>query len=140
MQGPLLKQEVSMPVVTMPGEWATHCCGCFAPAPETTADDGEDATSTAGCRCLMCPGWYACLACADKEAAAHREAHPQGLHLTYSVTAEDEEVALRNKAAPPIPEREFVIQSLIVPFSKMFIPTVAVLFQASVAMMCQLSI
>jgi hypothetical protein len=133
MQGHLLKSgEVSLPIVTMPGEWATHCCGCLAPAPEATANEDTSKTSTAGCRCLMCPGWYACLACAEKEAAAHRDAHPQGLHFTYIVTAEDEGAAVHDEAATPISAREFVFESLLVPFSKMFFPTIAVFVQVCV--------
>jgi hypothetical protein len=133
MQERFLKpDEVSLPIVAMPGEWATHCCGCLAPAPETTTNEDTGKTSAAGCRCLMCPGWYACLACAGKEAAAHRDAHPQGLHFTYCVTAEDEGDAVHDEAATLISARKFVFESLLAPFSKMFLPTIAVFVQACV--------
>jgi hypothetical protein len=134
MQGHLLKQEEAFLPICMPKQWSTHCCRCHTPAPETGV---TGTTSTVGCRCLMCPGWYACLACSEKEAAAHREAHPKGLHFTYCVTAEDEQAALYDKSAAPISAWKFVFESLILPFFKMFIPTIAVFVQVIFAQLAR---
>ena len=66
---PLSQQQVdqSQPMVTMPASWVTHCAGCSAPAPESSPEGMLGNRSMAGCRCLMCPDWYSCLACAQEQ-------------------------------------------------------------------------
>jgi hypothetical protein len=146
---PILQtEEVSLPIMIMPGAWGTHCCGCNVPAPdggancalatktgvidcpaETRVDNSIGESPTYGCRCLMCPTWYACPACSEKEAAAHRDAHPQGPLFTYCVSAADEQAALPDLTMPPIRALPFIFYSFVLPFSKMFIPCCAVIVQ-----------
>jgi hypothetical protein len=132
---------VSLPVI-MPGAWGIHCCGCNVPAPDagencvpatnTGVDDSVGESPTYGCRCLMCPTWYACPACSEKEAAAHRDAHPQGPLFTYCVSAADEQATLPDLTLPPIRALPFIFHSFVLPFSEMFIPCCAVMVQVRV--------
>ena len=130
----LLQEGAAQPVVSMPGIWQTHCSGCNIPAPETEPHDATGKRSTAGCRCLMCPEWFACLACADKEASAHQGAHPNEAHVTYSVAPEDEQGEPSSAAASTmIPRWAFAFEALIWPFLKMFVPSVSVLLQVAMS-------
>ena len=129
---PLSRDDSSQPIVVMPGTWRTYCSGCHVPAPETEPHDASWVRSTAGCRCLMCPNWFACPACAEKEALAHQAAHSNEVHVTYLLSPEDEKSVLDAIAASAtIPRWRFTLDSLVLPFLKMFVPCVSVLFQVA---------
>jgi hypothetical protein len=131
---PLSQQQVdqSQPMVTMPASWVTHCAGCSAPAPESSPESMLGNRSMAGCRCLMCPDWYSCLACAQEQRVAHRDMHPSEEHVTYCVTPADEQAeADGDLSSTIIPRWSFVFQALLWPFLKMFVPCVSVLLQVS---------
>ncbi len=122
----------SQPTVSMPGAWQTHCSGCRAPAPETEPRGAADkhCHSTAGCRCLLCPDWFACLACAEKQVAAHQAAHPDEVHVVYCVATADEQSMLDSEATPPVISRwSFAFEAFVWPFLKMFLPCISVLLQ-----------
>jgi hypothetical protein len=132
---PKPQDDQSQPIVAMPGSWVTHCVGCHAPAPETFPEETPGNRSTAGCRCLMCPDWYSCLACAQEQSVAHRDLHPGEEHVTYCVTPADEQ-ADGDLTSMVIPRWSFVFQSLVWPFMKMFIPCVSVLLQVVLPRAC----
>ena len=123
--------DSQQPMVSMPGVWQTHCSGCRAPAPETEPRGAADKHCTAGCRCLVCPDWFACLACAEKQVAAHQAAHPDEVHVVYCVaTADDERCMLDSEATPLVISRwSFAFTAFVWPFLKMFLPCISVLLQ-----------
>ncbi len=129
---PLSRDDSSQPIVVMPDTWCTHCSGCHIPAPETKPHDASGVRSTAGCRCFICPDWFACPACAGKEALAHQAAHPNEVHVTYLLSQEDEKSVLDAiSASATIPRWRFIFDSFVLPFLKMFVPSVSILIQVT---------
>jgi hypothetical protein len=113
-------------MLVTPGAWRIHCSGCNVPAPENDPDDSTGTRSTVGCRCLICPEWFACLSCAEREEAAHKHQHAN--HVTYRVTLEHEQYTAAC-ALQSFSRFKFTFEALFWPFLKMFLPCVSVLVQ-----------
>ncbi len=129
----------SEPIVSMPGAWQTHCSGCLAPAPETKPHESCQ-RSFAGSRCLMCPEWFACPTCSEKQAIAHQEAFPDEVHVMYTVDPGDEQFMINNEAASAnITPWVFAFQTFVWPFFKMFMPSISVLLQVLMPFFCLLT-
>ena len=130
----LPQEGTEQPIVSMPGTWQTHCSGCHLIAPESESHDATSRRSTAGCRCLICPEWFACLACANEEASRHRDAHSNEVHVTYCVAPEDEQSEPDSAAVSAmIPRWTFAFDAFFWPFLKMFLPSVSVLLQVTMS-------
>jgi hypothetical protein len=138
---PLLPSgQHGQPLVTMPGLWQMHCSGCRAPAPETYCFDETVKRSSAGCRCFMCPEWFACPSCSEKEAAAHQQAFPDEVHVMYSVDPVDEQYFLDNETTSHgISPWGFAFKSFVWPFLKMLMPSISVLLQVLIIRICALT-
>ncbi len=129
------------PMVSMPPAWSTHCSGCRALAVDARRSEGGTDVSIAGCRCLVCPDWFACDDCADKEAVAHRDAHANARHFTYRVAMDgDEFVPFGEALAEPISAWKVPFNLLLWPFLKMFVPTSSVIVQVAAVLACILPI
>lgn len=115
-----------MPTIAAETE-STHCAGCSRAAVSHSASDC-DAVCLAGCRCLMCPKWYACPDCADAQAQAHRVSHLN--HITYYVSPEQETAAReRWKLLSPIEPMAVVSQAFVLPLCRMVLPVLALWIQ-----------
>jgi hypothetical protein len=124
----LPQHSIAQPMLVMPDVWGIHCSGCNIPAPENDPNGSTGTRSTAGCRCLICPEWFACLSCAESEEAAHKHQHAN--HVTYRVTLEHEQSTAARELRS-FPRLKFTFEALFLPFLKMFIPCVSVLVQVS---------
>lgn len=102
------------------------CAGCSREI--ASAAHESEAAFIAGCRCLMCPNWYACPECAAEEAQTHRVSHLN--HITYCISREDERMACdAAKAHVPMKPLAFVAESFFVPLSRMVVPALATWLQ-----------
>jgi hypothetical protein len=118
----------------MPPVWQTHCSGCRAPAVDARSSEGSTNVSTSGCRCVVCPDWFACDNCAGTEAAAHRDAHPNERHFTYRVATDgDAFVPFGEALTAPISAWKVSFKLMLWPFLKMFVPTSSVIVQVVAA-------
>jgi hypothetical protein len=97
----------------------TSCSGCSRKISLTASD--PDAICVAGCRCLMCPNWYACPDCAAEQSQAHRVSHVN--HVTYCITRELERAALEDGVGrDPMSPFLFVARHFLTPLFKMSLP------------------